>query len=194
MPCRRSWRVTTFCNGSVTWGVMLPMSVTVPPLRTESNGGLARSHCGQQLRGPGRRRAARERMTSRASSCPERQHIGLRRVMRPAPGAWCRRRRRETREHPAARAACSVSRPIMPAPITSAVSPPRSSIHAPHASPLRLPQAWRPRQRTARPAAGRRCGRGTETYSANAPLRRYSPQETPTTSRLSQRLMSPRRQ
>ena len=35
-PCRRIWRVTTFCRWILTSGAMLPTSVTVPPLRTES--------------------------------------------------------------------------------------------------------------------------------------------------------------
>ena len=35
-PCNRICRVTTFCSGSVTSGWMLPISVTVPPLRVQS--------------------------------------------------------------------------------------------------------------------------------------------------------------
>ena len=35
-PCRRIWRVTTFCSGMETSGARLPTSVTVPPLRVQS--------------------------------------------------------------------------------------------------------------------------------------------------------------
>ena len=44
-PCRRIWRDTTFCSGSVICGEMLPMSVTVPPLRVAVDGRRSRSRC-----------------------------------------------------------------------------------------------------------------------------------------------------
>src|SRR5437667_80400 len=92
---------------------------------------------------------------------------------------------------PAALAACRVTSPIMPTPMTTAASPSLIGV---------METAWTPMETASMRAAcskgklsGRRymIRRGTETNSAKAPWRLNSFGATPTTWRLSQRFTSP---
>jgi hypothetical protein len=125
-PCSRICRETTFCSGSVTCGVMLPTSVTVPPLRTASTAAETVSSR-PPLPAPDPRRAPvgqpKNLRTIRTGS--KNRHIRARFLGQLQPRGI--HIRNQDREHPAARAACKISNPIIPAPITSVVSPPLRS-------------------------------------------------------------------
>ena len=145
-PCKRICRETTFCSGKVTSGEMLPISVTVPPLRTQSMAAETVSVAADGFKGYIHADSASQLFTSRSYRSPEPSRIHL----LPACASFRRvasTSATKTREHPAAFAACSVSSPIMPAPITSAVSPPFDFGPAPRAAQPKPPQAWRLRQR-----------------------------------------------
>ena len=62
---------TTFCNGSVTSGMMLPISVTVPPLRVQSIAPATVSFLPTASSARSTPRPSVSRITSATSSAPE---------------------------------------------------------------------------------------------------------------------------
>ena len=83
---------------------------------------------GRQPRRRHRRRCRRvSRSTSASIAAPDASMVSSAPISRASFSRVASISATKTREQPAARAACRVSRPIMPAPITSAVSPPLSS-------------------------------------------------------------------
>ena len=121
-PCRRICRVTTFCRWKFTSGVMLPTSVTVPPLRTQSIAVAMVSVAAHGFEHDVDAVAAGECLRiSRVSSAPDELSVSVGAEAARQLEAVASMSATKTREQPAARSACMVSRPIMPAPMTSAV-------------------------------------------------------------------------
>src|ERR1039457_3990000 len=193
-PCTRICRDTTDCSGSSIPGDTFPTRVTAPPLRTAAiavrMGSVAPTHS-HATSAP--RPSVSARIAPTASVA-----FGLIASVAPAARASFSRPSSGsttiTRLHPAFRAACMVTRPIIPLPTTTAVSPSRTGVRF---------TAWTATLTASISTACsklRFCGsrytirRGTATNSANAPWRRYGPGETPNTSRLSHRFCSPRTQ
>ena len=119
-PWRRTWRVTAFCSGKVTSGVILPTRVTVPPLRTEFT--AARTVASMPTASTATSTPALfvRRRTWETKSSP----VACRVSVAPTSLASFKREASTSAtyavEQPAARRACRVSSPIIPAPRTRA--------------------------------------------------------------------------
>src|SRR6267154_2241882 len=119
-PCKRICRVTTFCNGSVTSGEIFPTSTTVPPLRT-----LAIAAFTVSFRPTASIATSTPTPPVRCKICATTSAPASKTSAAPNSFAIFNRvsstSETNTRLHPAARSACKVSTPIVPAPTTSAV-------------------------------------------------------------------------
>src|SRR5207249_3422492 len=117
-PWRRTWRVTAFCSGKVTSGVILPTRVTVPPFRTEFT--AARTVASMPTASTATSTPALfvRRRTWETKSSP----VACRVSVAPTSLASFKREASTSAtyavEQPAARRACRVSSPIIPAPRT----------------------------------------------------------------------------
>src|SRR5258708_897920 len=119
-PCNRICRVTTFCSGSVVSGEIFPTSTTVPPFSTlaiaaftvsfRPTASIATSTPTPPVRC--KICATVSRSAERVSAAPN-SFASFNRVASTSET--------NTRLQPAARSACKISTPIVPAPTTSAV-------------------------------------------------------------------------
>src|SRR5229473_4177682 len=119
-PCSRICRVTTFWSGRVTSGEMFPTSTTVPPLRT-----LAIAAFTVSFRPTASIATSTPTPPVRCKICAITSVSASKTSAAPKSFAIFNRvastSDTNTRLHPAARNACKVSTPIVPAPTTSAV-------------------------------------------------------------------------